>query len=89
MINYSNAKGLHCGAVYFRDLYMRLLVAFLILAGVSVGALGYFAFNGQTQSGKRTNLIGIYGSSENMPISTGSCCKKKCCDEELDNENPT
>ena len=68
---------------------MRLLVAFLILAGVSVGALGYFAFNGQPQSGKRTNLIGIYGSSENMPISTGSCCKKKCCDEELDNENPT
>ena len=68
---------------------MRLLVAFLILAGVSVGALGYFAFNGQSQSSKRTNLIGIYGSSENMPISTGSCCKKKCCDEELDNENPT
>ena len=89
MSNYSNAKGLHYGVVYFRDLSMRLLVAFLILAGVSVGALGYFAFNGQTQSGKRTNLIGIYGSSENMPISTGSCCKKKCCDEELDNKNPT
>ncbi|MAD22600.1 MAG: hypothetical protein CMO69_06635 [Verrucomicrobiales bacterium] len=69
---------------------MRLLVALLALAGVSVGALGYFAFNGKSQSGNRINLIGINDSSATSVINTDSSCKSKCCDEkELETKDPS
>ena len=69
---------------------MRLLVAFLALAGVTVGAFGYFAFNGKTQNSKRTNFIGINANSATSLIKTNTCCKEKCCDEEKPEiENPT
>ena len=69
---------------------MRLLIAFLALAGVTVGAFGYFAFNGKTQNSKRTNFFGINANSATSQIKTNTCCKEKCCDEEeLENQNPT
>ena len=73
-----------------RDLLMRLLIAFIALAGVSAGALGYFASNGKGQSGKRKIFIGLNDSSATLQNKTGSYCEDKCCDEdELENQDPT
>ena len=60
---------------------MRLLIAFLVLAGISVGALGYFASSSKTQRTVGENLNRVdYSAGLIQTNKTNTVCKKKCCD---------
>ena len=60
---------------------MRLLIAFLVLAGISVGALGYFASSSKTQRTGGENLNRVdYSAGLIQTNKTITVCKMKCCD---------
>ena len=60
---------------------MRLLIAFLVLAGISAGALGYFASSTKTQRTGGENLNGVdYSAGLIQTNKTNTVCMKKCCD---------
>ena len=60
---------------------MRLLIAFLVLAGISVGTLGYLASSSKTQRTGGENLNRVDDSSGLIQTNkTNTVCKKKCCD---------
>ena len=60
---------------------MRLLIAFLVLAGISVGALGYLSSNSKTQGTSGENLNRVdYRAGLNQLNKTNTVCNMKCCD---------
>ena len=60
---------------------MRLLIAFLVLAGISVGALGYLSSNSKTQGTSGENLNRVdYSAGLIQTNKTNTVCKMKCCD---------
>ena len=76
-----NANDLHLSAVCHKLHDMRLLIAFLVLAGISVGALGYLASNSKTQGIKGANHNRVDDSAALSQINKANpVCKNKCCD---------
>ena len=60
---------------------MRLLIAFLVLAGISVGALGYLSSGIKTEGTSGENLNRVYYSEVLIQTNkTNTVCKMKCCD---------
>ena len=60
---------------------MRLLIAFLVLAGFSVGALGYLSSGIKTQGSSGENLNRVdYSAGLIQTNKTNTVCKNKCCD---------
>ncbi len=57
---------------------MRLLIAFLLLVGLSVGAFGYYAAKNKNDA---VNISRVNESSALPSIDKASqVCKSKCCD---------
>ena len=62
---------------------MRLLIVFLVLAGISVGALGYLSSSIKTQGTSGENLNRVdYSAGLIQTNNTNTVCKKKCCDKD-------
>ena len=60
---------------------MRLLIVFLVLAGISVGALGYLSSSIKTQGTSGENLNRVdYRAGLTQLNKTNTVCNMKCCD---------